>query len=110
MGSSRFCQEVADEESERIPHQREKGDRRVRALPVGDNVTYFQCNNMLYLFFFRGCDPENDGPGGCDIMCCGRGYTSNDVLTVERCECKYYWCCYVKCKTCTKMLRIHRCR
>lgn len=58
----------------------------------------------------RGCDPDSQGPGGCDIMCCGRGYTSNDVLTIERCECKYYWCCYVKCKTCSKLLRIHRCR
>lgn len=58
----------------------------------------------------RTCEPENQDPGGCDIMCCGRGHDSNDVNIVERCECKYYWCCYVKCKTCTRMIRVHRCR
>lgn len=58
----------------------------------------------------RSCDPESDGPGGCDIMCCGRGYDSSDVQIVRRCECKYYWCCYVKCKTCSEMVRVHRCR
>ncbi|WAR28662.1 W11B2-like protein [Mya arenaria] len=58
----------------------------------------------------RSCDPDSTGPGGCDIMCCGRGYESSDVTLVERCECKYYWCCYVKCKTCSKTLRVHRCR
>lgn len=58
----------------------------------------------------RTCEPESQEPGGCDIMCCGRGYDSNDLNIVERCECKYYWCCYVKCKTCSRMIRVHRCR
>lgn len=58
----------------------------------------------------RSCDPDSNGPGGCDIMCCGRGYDSSDVEIVRRCECKYYWCCYVKCKTCSEMVRVHKCR
>jgi hypothetical protein len=43
-------------------------------------------------------------------MCCGRGFYSYTKLVRERCHCKYYWCCYVKCKTCTKNVDIHTCK
>lgn len=59
---------------------------------------------------FRYCDKGSQGWGGCDILCCGRGYKSFTREIVERCECKYYWCCYVKCKECTKTLHLNVCR
>jgi len=66
--------------------------------------------HIIKLYTFRTCDPTSSSPGGCDSMCCGRGYDSSDVTIVERCECTYVWCCYVKCKTCSKTIRVHRCR
>ncbi|KAL4220372.1 Protein Wnt-11 [Mactra antiquata] len=58
----------------------------------------------------RNCDRDSHDSGGCDIMCCGRGYDSSDVQIFRRCECKYYWCCEVKCNTCSEIVRVHRCR
>jgi len=43
-------------------------------------------------------------------MCCGRGYTVETIQVRHRCDCKYYWCCYVKCSTCTKRVDVYRCR
>jgi wnt family len=58
----------------------------------------------------RVCDKEHPGPGGCQSMCCGRGFTTFRTEVQFRCDCKYYWCCYVKCKTCRKEIEINRCR
>ncbi|CAH1781757.1 unnamed protein product [Owenia fusiformis] len=58
----------------------------------------------------RRCIKGDGGSGGCDSMCCGRGFITLNLLKKERCECKYYWCCYVKCKTCRRYVEIHKCR
>ncbi|KAL3848192.1 hypothetical protein ACJMK2_019066 [Sinanodonta woodiana] len=58
----------------------------------------------------RACIPDSPEPRGCNLMCCGRGHISEIMEIVERCECKYYWCCYVKCKSCTRTMDVHRCR
>lgn len=58
----------------------------------------------------RACNKTMQGSGGCQSMCCGRGYDSQVVEMRQRCDCKYYWCCYVKCKTCTKKVEINTCR
>ncbi|KXJ06150.1 protein Wnt-4 [Exaiptasia diaphana] len=59
----------------------------------------------------RICNPKmRGGKGSCNYMCCGRGYRSKTVTKEERCECQYVWCCYVKCKTCTKRERVYRCK
>lgn len=28
----------------------------------------------------------------------------------ERCQCKFHWCCYVECKTCTKSVQLTVCK
>nr|ADF31344.1 WNT11 [Perionyx excavatus] len=58
----------------------------------------------------RECQKDQDGSSGCKSMCCGRGFSSEIVDIQYRCDCKYYWCCYVKCKTCTKTVEVSRCR
>ncbi|XP_064639356.1 protein Wnt-11b-2-like isoform X2 [Lineus longissimus] len=58
----------------------------------------------------RECKKGSEGSDGCGSMCCGRGFYSYTKLVKERCHCKYYWCCYVKCKTCTKNVEVHTCK
>lgn len=58
----------------------------------------------------RQCELGTRGPGSCENMCCGRGQHNYTQIITERCECKYFWCCYVKCKTCTKVLKLNKCR
>ncbi|XP_034239024.1 protein Wnt-11b-2-like [Thrips palmi] len=57
----------------------------------------------------RSCNASSNGFDSCQDMCCGRGFRTVTVEKVERCQCKYYWCCYVRCKTCTSWVDIHEC-
>ncbi|CAG2101164.1 unnamed protein product [Medioppia subpectinata] len=58
----------------------------------------------------RSCNKTSPGTDGCNLMCCGRGYNTHKTVVKERCNCKFHWCCYVECKTCTKTMDIHTCK
>ncbi|KAL9924951.1 protein wingless [Glossina fuscipes] len=57
----------------------------------------------------RQCNDTSIGVDGCDLMCCGRGYRTQEVIVVERCACTFHWCCEVKCKLCRTKKTIHTC-
>lgn len=57
----------------------------------------------------RQCNDTSLGVDGCDLMCCGRGYRTQEVVVVERCACTFHWCCEVKCKLCRTKKIIHTC-
>ena len=57
----------------------------------------------------RLCNKNSKALDGCDLMCCQRGFTSKTVKYTERCQCKFQWCCKVKCKTCERIVEEHRC-
>jgi wingless-type MMTV integration site family protein 5 len=58
----------------------------------------------------RSCNKTSPGTDGCNLMCCGRGYNTHKTVVKERCNCKFHWCCYVECKTCTTTMDIHTCK
>ena len=58
----------------------------------------------------RVCKRGSRAIDGCDLLCCGRGYTTKTVIVKEQCNCKFKWCCYVQCQTCTRQVTVHRCR
>ncbi|KAK6010806.1 hypothetical protein OSTOST_24127 [Ostertagia ostertagi] len=35
----------------------------------------------------------------CDEICCGRGWHTVREVIDEPCQCRFIWCCDVKCKT-----------
>lgn len=49
-------------------------------------------------------------PDSCELLCCGRGYNAVRTLTLERCRCRFYWCCSVKCSICERAVDIHVCK
>jgi len=59
-----------------------------------------------------GRECKVDGPEGesCESLCCGRGYNTEVIRHVERCHCKFVWCCEVKCKTCETLVDRHTCK
>ena len=57
----------------------------------------------------RVCNKSSKAIDGCDLLCCGRGYHTFKVQVIERCQCKFYWCCIVKCKQCTTIVDKHVC-
>lgn len=58
----------------------------------------------------RQCNATSIGVDGCDLLCCGRGYTRRMVKVKEYCRCKFQWCCDVHCDTCIKRKVIYTCR
>lgn len=58
----------------------------------------------------RQCNKTSKAIDGCELMCCGRGFHTDEVEVVERCSCKFHWCCSVKCKPCHRVVEIHTCR
>ncbi len=58
----------------------------------------------------RECNSTSLGPDGCDIMCCGRGHSTTTVLRVSKCDCKFHWCCYVRCRQCRDWVDVHTCK
>ena len=58
----------------------------------------------------RVCDPNSIGIGGCDLLCCGRRYSTRQVEVTENCNCRFRWCCEVICQICNVTKYIHRCK
>ena len=58
----------------------------------------------------RSCDPESSGTGGCELLCCGRGYKTHNVKVTENCNCKFQWCCEVTCDICVVMKTRYTCK
>ncbi|XGW26453.1 hypothetical protein V3C99_007230 [Haemonchus contortus] len=46
----------------------------------------------------------------CDEICCGRGWDTVREVVDEPCQCRFIWCCDVKCKTCKKIVDRNFCR
>ncbi|XP_077997791.1 protein Wnt-6-like [Glandiceps talaboti] len=57
----------------------------------------------------RKCNSTSIGVGGCDLMCCERGYKEEVITVKENCRCRFHWCCVVNCETCTTKKTIHTC-
>lgn len=58
----------------------------------------------------RHCNSTSNGLDGCDWLCCRRGYQTT-VVVEERddCDCKFVWCCEVKCQKCSKQVEYEVC-
>ncbi|CAB3409510.1 unnamed protein product [Caenorhabditis bovis] len=58
----------------------------------------------------RECRHNSYNSESCDLLCCGRGYNTRLEVREMQCECKFVWCCEVKCKTCTEEVAVHTCK
>lgn len=57
----------------------------------------------------RECIPDSMGVGGCDLLCCQRGYSTHKMTIRDNCKCRFIWCCDVRCETCMREKTIYRC-
>lgn len=69
------------------------------------------------------CRKDPNSTNSCDLLCCGRGYDSYTEETLEKCNCKFQWCCKsnknvrsyvflgkVVCETCRNQTQVHICK
>ncbi|KAM8892749.1 protein Wnt-2 isoform 2-T2 [Spinachia spinachia] len=58
----------------------------------------------------RVCNRTSRGVDSCEVMCCGRGYDTSRVSWSTKCECKFHWCCAVRCSDCQQQVDVHTCK
>ncbi|XP_056142089.1 wingless-type MMTV integration site family, member 4b [Lampris incognitus] len=101
---------------------------RTALLPRDPQVKPPAARDLVYLAAspdFCLLDPDNGIPGtagrrcngtsrlapdGCELVCCGPGYRAGRAEVVQRCSCKFSWCCSVRCQQCKNTVTIHTCR
>lgn len=49
----------------------------------------------------RVCNSTETGHGGCDSLCCGKGFADYTLEYEENCQCRFHWCCEVQCQRCS---------
>lgn len=58
----------------------------------------------------RLCNHTSPHADGCNLMCCGRGHDTHQYTRVWQCNCKFQWCCFVKCNTCSENTEVFTCK
>lgn len=79
------------------------------SLDASPNYCLWNLSKGSYGIKGRECNPSTRGKGSCSYMCCGGGTRTFKRTTEERCNCRYIWCCYVKCQVCVKTEQITAC-
>ncbi|XP_043935504.1 protein Wnt-4-like isoform X2 [Protopterus annectens] len=107
-------------------HQKKIGSRKV-LVPKNSHYKPYTVQDLIYLSpspdfcdkdlkngvlgtTGRQCNKTSHAIDGCELMCCGRGFNTAEAEVVERCSCKFRWCCSVKCKQCRNIVQVHTCR
>ncbi|XP_065214225.1 protein Wnt-11-like [Planococcus citri] len=82
-------------------------------LYVQDSPNYCVRNPKLGIYGTSGrdCDSSLNAAENCDVMCCGRGYSSRNVPYYEKCRCQYNPARYnVVCEKCTYNRTVNTCK
>ncbi|KAK5876861.1 hypothetical protein CesoFtcFv8_026169 [Champsocephalus esox] len=58
----------------------------------------------------RLCNGTSTHTDGCNMMCCGRGHDTHSYTRIWQCNCKFHWCCFVKCNTCSEKSEVFTCK
>ncbi|XP_028968125.1 protein Wnt-4 [Galendromus occidentalis] len=79
---------------------------------IEDSPDYCQEDTSLGILGTTGraCNATSYGLDGCRLLCCGRGYITKVREVSEKCNCKFVWCCEVKCEKCRVKKVEHFCK
>lgn len=96
----------------RARHKRFSKPTKEDLIYIEDSPNYCTSNQRYGILGTRGrqCNKNSNGPDGCRIMCCGRGYYIQKTIKEEKCKCKFQWCCSVKCETCITEVETYICK
>ncbi|XP_013789007.1 protein Wnt-7b-like, partial [Limulus polyphemus] len=100
-------------------HLRVRRSKLPNSKPISKNLVYLErspnyCDLDLSLGSpgtrGRRCNRTSNGIDGCALMCCGRGYNTHQLTQSWQCNCKFQWCCDVKCNMCKDKLEAYTCK
>lgn len=58
----------------------------------------------------RKCNHTSTDTDHCELMCCGRGYNTHQYTRTWQCNCKFLWCCTVRCDECSENTEEYTCK
>ncbi|XP_053673180.1 protein Wnt-2 [Anopheles nili] len=58
----------------------------------------------------RNCNRTSTSVERCDLLCCGRGYNTHQIVRTWQCNCKFKWCCTVTCDICSERKEEYTCK
>uniref|UniRef100_A0A3Q0KSK2 Protein Wnt n=1 Tax=Schistosoma mansoni TaxID=6183 RepID=A0A3Q0KSK2_SCHMA len=59
----------------------------------------------------RQCNATSkDAINSCSRLCCDSGYDTLELEREQKCECKFFWCCEVRCNICRDKTTLHHCK
>uniref|UniRef100_A0A182N8X3 Protein Wnt n=1 Tax=Anopheles dirus TaxID=7168 RepID=A0A182N8X3_9DIPT len=58
----------------------------------------------------RNCNRTSTAMDHCDLLCCGRGYNTHQIVRTWQCNCKFKWCCTVTCDICSERKEEYTCK
>ncbi|XP_072174311.1 protein Wnt-16-like [Diadema setosum] len=115
----RYSVEVIIRKKKKRSQLRHKAKRN-RRFPIADDDLVYMQRSPNYCRYdqergivgttARECNRTSMGSDSCDLLCCGRGYNTQEIRRVERCDCKFVWCCKVKCRVCETVQDIYTCK
>nr|XP_009930830.1 PREDICTED: protein Wnt-11b-like [Opisthocomus hoazin] len=83
---------------------------RKQLIPKETDVRPVRETDLVYLINSPDYCTPNLHLGSLGTQDRGRGYNTYTEEVVERCHCKYHWCCYVVCKKCRRKVERHVCK
>ncbi len=57
----------------------------------------------------RRCVPGKDKLNSCSILCCNKGEKKTVKVVKEHCNCRFQYCCDVRCEVCSKNVTTYTC-
>ncbi|XP_066995957.2 protein Wnt-4a [Anabrus simplex] len=88
-----------------------KKPKKTDLVYLDESPDYCEYNETLGILGTRGriCNKTSMGLDGCRLLCCGRGYQTRVREVQEKCQCRFVWCCDVKCDMCRYKKEEHIC-
>ncbi|XP_023810900.1 protein Wnt-7a isoform X1 [Oryzias latipes] len=79
---------------------------------IEKSPNYCEANSVMDSTGTQGrlCNRTAQQPDSCASMCCGRGYDTHQYSRVWQCNCKFLWCCSVRCNTCSARTEVYTCK
>uniref|UniRef100_A0A914D8N0 Protein Wnt n=2 Tax=Acrobeloides nanus TaxID=290746 RepID=A0A914D8N0_9BILA len=108
--NARGNMQFEDQPDKRNPVKKKK--RAVELVFLDDSPDYCKADRSSGTTGTKGriCKKDPNASNSCDLLCCGRGYDSYTEEKLEKCRCKFQWCCKVVCEMCRNQTQVHICK
>ncbi|CAH8555743.1 unnamed protein product [Heterobilharzia americana] len=94
-----------------IVKSRELPKNKLVYLEESPNYCYFDESIGHLGIAGRQCNATSkDAVNSCSRLCCDRGYDTLEFESEQKCECKFFWCCEVRCNICRERTVTHHCK